>query len=82
MTAPAIKLTVTQRQRLRELKFVERQVVTPGRIMLEKRGRIVGYGNLDDLEKTKIIAGQADTVCLAPADFADVQAWLNKKDAA
>jgi hypothetical protein len=81
MTAPALKLTVTQRDRLRGLQWEERQIVQPGRIMLEKRGRVVGFGSLDELEKTKTIEAKADTVCLSPADFADVQAWL-RKDAA
>jgi hypothetical protein len=81
MTAPALKLTVTQRDRLRALQWEEWQVVTPGRAMLRRRGRLAGYCNVEELANTKALAERADTVCLSPADFADVQAWL-RKDAA
>jgi hypothetical protein len=76
MTAPAIKLTVTQRQRLKLLKLEERQVVIPGRVMLCKGARVVGYCDLDELANTKAIEALANTVCLSPADYADVMRWL------
>jgi hypothetical protein len=76
MAAPALKLTITQRSRLSALAFEERQVVIPGRVMLCKGRRIVGYCNLDDLVNTKTIEAQATTVCLSPADFNDVKRWL------
>jgi hypothetical protein len=76
MTAPAIKLTVTQRERLKMLTLEERQVVTPGRVMLCKGRRIVGYCNLDELANTKTIEAKANVICLSPADFADVKRWL------
>jgi len=76
MTAPAIKLTVTQKQRLQIPTLEERQVVTPGRVMLVKHNRVVGYCDLDQLAETKTIEAKATTICLSPADFADVKRWL------
>jgi hypothetical protein len=76
MTAPNIKLTLTQRERFKLLAFEESQTVTPGRVMLCKGRRIVGYCNIDDLANTRTIEAKATTVCLSPADFADVKRWL------
>lgn len=76
MTAPAIKLTVTQRERLRSLTFEARAVVTPGRVMLCKGRRIVGYCDVDELANTKAIEAQTTVICLSPADYDDVQRWL------
>jgi hypothetical protein len=75
MPAPALKLTVTQRQRLGELALEQRKVVPAGRVMLEKRRRVVGCCNLDDLVN-KSITERADTLCLSAADFNDVKEWL------
>jgi hypothetical protein len=76
MTAPAIKLTVTQRERLKALTLEQRQVVTPGRVMLCKGRRVVGYCDIDELGNTKTIEAQATLICLSPADYADVVRWL------
>lgn len=76
MTAPAIKLTVTQRDRLRSLRWEMWQVVTAGRAMLRRRGRLVTFCAIEDLANTTTLAEQADMVCLSVADFDDVQRWL------
>jgi len=76
MTAPAFKLTVTQRDRLRDLKWEKSQAVIAGRVMLCRGRHIVGYCNVDELANTKTIAAKADTVALSAADYDDVQEWL------
>lgn len=77
MTAPAIKLTVTQRERLRALTWEKSQAVIPGRVMLCKGRAIVGYCNVDELAHTKSVeATRANTICLSAADYDDVQQWL------
>lgn len=79
MTAPTIKLSVTERERLKSLRWEERLVVIPGRVMLCRGRRIVGYCSVAELVRTTVIAAQADTVCLSTADFADVQQWIGAR---
>jgi hypothetical protein len=76
MTAPTAKLTVTERERLKALTFEKSGAVPPGRVMLCKGRKVVGYCNVAELSRTFIIAAQANTVCLSAEDFADVQEWL------
>jgi hypothetical protein len=76
MTAPTATLTITQRHRLKDLKWEESMAVPPGRVMLCKGRRVVGYCNVADLGNSLSIAERANTVCLSPADAKDVKAWL------
>lgn len=43
MSAPTTKLTVTQRYALKDLAWEKSQAVTPGRVMLCKGRKVVGY---------------------------------------
>jgi hypothetical protein len=76
MTAPATKLSVTQRYRLRDLIFEKSAAVTPGRVMLCKGRKIVGFCNVADLANASAIAGRCNTLCLSVADYDDVREWL------
>lgn len=76
MTAPATKLSVTARHRLKDLIFEKSGAVPPGRVMLCKGRQVVGFCDVGDLGKTLLIAERANTVCLSSADFDDVKAWL------
>ena len=76
MTAPAIKLTVTQRERLRALKWEKSNAIIAGRVMLCKGRAIVGYCDVDELANAKGIEARCNTVVLSAADYDDVQEWL------
>lgn len=76
MTAPTGTLTVTQRYLLKDLQWEKSQAVTPGRVMLCKGRRVVGYCDVAELGHAKMIAERCNTVCLSVADFDEVQAWL------
>ncbi|HEX4114156.1 MAG TPA: hypothetical protein VH020_16605 [Stellaceae bacterium] len=76
MTAPTIELTVTQRYALKDLAWEKSQAVTPGRVMLCKGRKIVGYCDVADLAHGSAIAARCNTVCLSASDYDDVQAWL------
>ena len=77
MTAPTAQLTVTQRQRLKDLTWEKSNAVPPGRAMLCKGRKVVGYCNVTDLANSTVaIAAQANTVCLSAADYSDVKRWL------
>jgi hypothetical protein len=76
MTAPATALSVTQRHRLLDLKWEKSQAVPPGRVMLCRGRKVLGYCGVLDLPRVHLIAAKADTVCLAAADFDDVKGWL------
>jgi hypothetical protein len=75
MSAPAVQLTVTQRYRLKDLAWQRSGVVPPGRAMLCKGRRVVGFCSVSELVARRIDV-LADTVCLSAADFADVKRWL------
>jgi len=76
MTAPAIKLTITQRERLRALKWEQSNAIIAGRVMLCKGRHVVGYCDVDELANTKALEARANTVVLSVADYDDVQEWL------
>ena len=48
----------------------------PGRVMLCKGRRIVGYCNVEELAQAKTIAARASNVCVSPLDWPDLEAWL------
>lgn len=76
MTAPAITLTITQRERIKTLAIEERQVVTPGRVMLMKGRKIVGFLDLDQLGQYGL-EHRCNAIGLSPADYGDVKQWLS-----
>lgn len=76
MTAPTATLSVTARHRLKDLTIERSQAVPPGRVMLCKGRKVVGYCDVGELVHTTLIAAKANTICLSAADYDDVQEWL------
>lgn len=82
MTAPAAKLSITDRYKLKELDWQRSQVVQPGKVMWCRGRKVLGYGKVEDLSRVTLIPSKADTVCLSAVDYADVMVWLAWEGAA
>ena len=77
MTAPIAQLSVTQRSALKDIAWQESQVVPPGRVMLCRGRKILGYGVIADLAHVKSLTLQGvNTICVSPSDFKDVKEWV------
>ncbi len=77
MSAPSAKLTVTQRYALKDMSFERSGAVPAGRVMFCKGRKILGYGDVTDLERVKTLTDRGvTTVCLSATDYDDVKRWL------
>lgn len=76
MTAPRTTLTVTDRYKLKELSWQQSDIVQLGRVMWCQGRKVLGFGKVEELSRVTLIPPGADTACLAPSDYADVQRWL------
>lgn len=76
MTAPGIKLSVTQRYALKDMKLERSQAIPAGRVMFCQGRRVLGFADVTELHRARFLAPKADTLCLAAADFDDVKAWI------
>lgn len=77
MGAPTAKLSVTQRHLLKDMTLQQSMVVPAGRLMFCRGRKILGYGNLSDLESPKRLELMGvNVVCVSRADFNDVKAWI------
>jgi hypothetical protein len=77
MTAPTAALTITQRHKLLDLTWEKSDAVTPGRVMLCKGRRVVGFADVADLANPSAIAARCTTLVISRADFDDLKAWLS-----
>lgn len=64
---------------MRELTFEQSQIPPAGRMMFRRGRRILGHGDVSKLGEFLCIPKDADTVCLAAADFDDVKNWRDGK---
>jgi len=76
MSAPGIKLSVTQRYALKDMTLEKSQAIPAGRVMFCKGRKILAFGDVTDLIRARFIAPRADTLCLSAADYDDVKAWI------
>lgn len=75
MTLP-LRLSVTDRYKLKALTLEQSQVLPAGKIWWCRGRAIVNYGTLADLGNVFAIPRSADTLCVAAADYETVKEWL------
>ena len=77
MAAPATKLTsVTQRYKIKDLKWERSSAIIGGRLMFCRGRKILGYGSVENLHRVALIPPGADTLVVSAADYDDLKAWI------
>lgn len=73
---PPKPLSVTDRQRFRELELQQAGTVPAGRVMFCRGRKVLDYADVADLVNVFNIPKGADTMCVSPADINDIKEWL------
>jgi hypothetical protein len=73
---PAAVLSVTDRQRWRELELQRTGTVTPGRVMFCRGRKVLGYADVATLGNVFFIPKSADTLCVSLEDADEIKEWL------
>jgi len=74
---PAATLSITDRQRWRELELQRTGTVTPGRVMFCRGRKVLGYADVATLGNVFAIPKGADILCVSLEDADDIKEWLN-----
>jgi hypothetical protein len=73
---PPRPISVTDRCRLKELELQQVSTVPAGRVMWCRDRKVMGFADIAGLANVFTIPKGANTICVSPADFADVKEWL------
>lgn len=73
---PPRPISVTDRYRLKELALQQVGTVPTGRVMWCRDRKVMGFADIAELANVFSIPKGANTICVSPADFADVKEWL------
>lgn len=70
-------LSVTDRQRLKELALERTATVPIGRVMFCGNRRILGFADIGELGNVFNIPKDTNTLCVSPPDYRTIKEWIN-----
>lgn len=69
-------LSVTDRQRLKELTLERTATVPPGKVMWCRDRKVLSFSKVDDLANVVAVPRLANRLCVSPSDYLTIKEWI------